>query len=414
MVETEFAPWLARKSWNEAGRFCRVVAILLPFVIVFVDVPLLLDPARRGNPVALGLVGWHLLAESFCLGILYAGRPSSRVEPARGLAVATIGILLLSALVGVLTWLRQGDVSLYALGTVFVATMLCTPRHYRRPLYAASVFLLAIPMVVNYESVGKLFNDLLHPACVGFVALQLDKYVYTQNLRLFKEMRRAEHERARADKVLFNVFPTSIANELKRDEKVNAVKFDQMGVMFADIVGFTSFSRALPPQALVIVLDEIFSRIDRLVERYGLEKIKTIGDAYMAVSHKDTEKLVLLALDTLESIRLYNVQNGTELQLRIGIHVGPAVAGVIGVKRFLYDVWGDTVNVASRMESGGEAGRVHVTEAVFQQLRGQFDFECRGEAPVKGKGPMTTYFVKRRQASASAAGSTRPEAIETV
>lgn len=399
MVEQQFAPWLTQRSWKEAVRFCKVVAVLLPLVIFTVDVAVLLDPVRRSQPLALAMVAWHVLAEAFCLSIVYADRRGlHRRRPDRWLMFAAVGVIFLATYVGAVSWLRQGDVSLYALGIVFVATMLSTPAHYRRPFYGLSLLVIAVPMVANYQGAGALFNALLHPLCVVLVALQLDKYAYAHNLELYKEMRRADNERARADKVLFNVLPTSIANELKRAEKVNAVKFEQMGVMFADIVGFTSFSQALAPQALVVVLDQIFSRFDSLVEKYGLEKIKTIGDAYMAVSHKETEKLVLLALDMLDAIAQHNRQNGTGLQLRIGLHVGPAVAGVIGVKRFLYDVWGDTVNVASRMESSGEPGKVQVTEAVFEQLRGRFDFECRGKLAVKGMGTMTTYFVDRPQA----------------
>lgn len=399
MVEQQFAPWLTQRSWKEAVRFCKVVAVLLPLVIFTIDVAVLLDPVRRSQPLALAMIVWHLLAEAFCLSVVHADRRGlHRGRPGQWLMFAAAGIVVLATYVGAVSWLRQGDVSLYALGIVFVATMLSTPTHYRRPLYFASLAVMTIPMLLNYTGPVPLFHAVLHPMCVVLVALQLDKYAYSHNLELYKEMRRADSERARADKVLFNVLPTSIANELKRAEKVNAVKFDQMGVMFADIVGFTSFSQALAPQALVVVLDQIFSRFDSLVEKYGLEKIKTIGDAYMAVSHKETGKLVLLALDMLDAIALHNRQNGTDLQLRIGLHVGPTVAGVIGVKRFLYDVWGDTVNIASRMESSSEPGRVQVTEAVFEQLRGQFDFECRGKVAVKGMGPMTTWFVDRPQA----------------
>jgi adenylate cyclase len=182
----------------------------------------------------------------------------------------------------------------------------------------------------------------------------------------------AEREHARADKVLYNVLPASIADELKRDDKVNAVKFDNMGVLFADIAGFTSFSRALPPEALVLVLNQIFSAFDALVERHGLEKIKTIGDAYMVVSHHRLDVMCELGLEMVEAMARYNRENGTRLGMRVGIHAGPAVAGVIGVKRFLSDVWGDTVNVASRMESTGEPGAVHVSDAVYAQTHERF------------------------------------------
>jgi adenylate cyclase len=149
----------------------------------------------------------------------------------------------------------------------------------------------------------------------------------------------------------------------------------------------------LPPDALVLVLNQIFSAFDGLVEKYGLEKIKTIGDAYMVVAHHRLDALGQLALDMGEAIRRYNSGNGTELAMRIGIHAGPAVAGVIGVKRFLYDVWGDTVNVASRMESSGEPGAVHVSEAVYLQTRQHFSFAAREPIELKGRGRMATYWL---------------------
>ena len=197
--------------------------------------------------------------------------------------------------------------------------------------------------------------------------------------------------------MLYNVLPASIADELKQHDKVNAVKFENMGVLFADIAGFTNFSRSMPPDALVMVLNQVFSSFDELVERHGLEKIKTIGDAYMVTSHQRIGALCELALDMCDAMDGYNKANGTQLGMRIGVHAGPAVAGVIGVKRFLYDVWGDTVNVASRIEAAGEPGRIHVTEAVFLQARDQFDFEERAPIDVKGRGRMTTYWLAGRK-----------------
>jgi adenylate cyclase len=230
------------------------------------------------------------------------------------------------------------------------------------------------------------------------LCIELDKFTLARNLDLHAEMQRAEAECARADKVLYNVLPASIADELKRADKVNAVKFDNMGVLFADIAGFTRFSRALPPDALVLVLNQIFSSFDDLVEKYGLEKIKTIGDAYMVVSQHRLDDLGQLALDMGDAIRRYNAASGTQLALRIGIHVGPAVAGVIGIKRFLYDVWGDTVNVASRMEASGASGQIHVTEAVAAQAADRFVFHRREQVEIRGRGPMTTYWLESEKA----------------
>jgi adenylate cyclase len=407
--EQEFSRWLAQKSWRQGVRFCKVAALLIPLVALSVDVPTLADPVRRSQPAWLAMAVWHLVAEIVCVGAVWvAGKPVAERRPEACLNVLAASILLLTTLIAIINWFIVGDLSMYALGAVFVATVLCTPRHTRRPMYAAGVLLIFSVLVFHTPDREALFNAMVNPVSVAIVAWQLDKYTHERNVELFTEKQRAEHERARADKVLYNVLPTSIADELKRNERVDAVRFEGMGVLFADIVGFTSYSSSLPPQALVVVLDEIFSRFDRLVDRHDLEKIKTIGDAYMAVSQKRTDSLAALALDMLHAIDAYNAENGTALQLRIGLHVGPAVAGVIGVKRFLYDVWGDTVNVASRMESNGEPGRVHVTQAVRSQLQDRFAFEERGGIEVKGKGVMTTYFLSALPAPAASAASAAP------
>ena len=218
---------------------------------------------------------------------------------------------------------------------------------------------------------------------------QLNKLLPVRNAGPYARTWRAEGKRARTG----NALAAPIAGELKRNGQVSAVRFDNMGVLFADIAGFTSFSRTLPPDALALALNQIFSAFDDLVEKYGLEKIRTLGDAYMVVARHRLDSLVQLALDMVVVLRRYNAANGTELAMRIGMHAGPTVAGVIGVKRFLYDVWGDTVTVAGRMQACGEPGAVHVSEAVYLQTRCHFDFSAREPIEVKGRGRMATYWL---------------------
>ena len=397
-----FNEWLSEKSWQQAVRFFKMVAILAPAVAVVNDTPILRDPGKM-SLVSQMIIAWHVIVTMVALGVLAIDRFARRRWRMETLiSVIAILVMLLSVWSGVIGWLFTGDYSLYALGSVFVATVLCTPRHICRPLYlitAAAICAVVVSQV--HRDAKTILYAIIDPISIAIVCLQLDKYAYERNVELFAERQRAESERARAeaeraraDDVLYNVLPASIADELKDHHMVKAVKFERMGVMFTDIVGFTSFSKFLPPDALVLVLNQIFSAFDELVERYRLEKIKTIGDAYMAVSHKQTESLARLALDMLRALDTYNRANGTEFQLRIGLHVGPAVAGVIGMKRFLYDVWGDTVNVASRMESTGEPGRVHVSGAVREELADCFTFTAREPIEVKGKGVMRTYFLE--------------------
>jgi class 3 adenylate cyclase len=169
--------------------------------------------------------------------------------------------------------------------------------------------------------------------------------------------------------------------------------------MFADIVGFTSMSSRTTPEHLVTMLNELFSLFDTLAEKHGLEKIKTIGDAYMVVAGipqpmpDSAIAIGHMARDMLAGIETYGKRSGSELTIRVGIHTGAVVAGVIGQKKFIYDLWGDTVNTASRMESHGLPGRIHVTESTYQVLKAHFQFQARGPIEIKGKGAMSTYLM---------------------
>jgi guanylate cyclase len=214
-------------------------------------------------------------------------------------------------------------------------------------------------------------------------------------------------EQERAEGLLLNILPGSIAERLKSNPKTIADQFSAASVLFADVVDFTPRSEGLPPAEVVGLLDRLFSHFDALAERHGLEKIKTIGDAYMVASGVPTPRpdharaLALLALDMVSSMASGGEVGDLELELRIGINSGPVVAGVIGRKRFLYDLWGDAVNTASRMESQGTAGDIQITRATFELLKDEFVCEPRGTVAVKGKGEMETWYLIGRRAQAS-------------
>jgi class 3 adenylate cyclase len=201
------------------------------------------------------------------------------------------------------------------------------------------------------------------------------------------------------ERLLLNVLPEAIAHRMKSGETMIAEYFNDVTVLFADIVGFTELAAEQSPTDLVTLLNRIFSAFDIFSEQYNLEKIKTIGDAYMIVggvpeaSPHHADAVAQMALEMLDTMRLLSKSLGRELDIRIGIHTGAVVAGVIGQKKFSYDLWGDTVNTASRMESHGEAGRIHVSETVYHALREQFSFKERGFIDIKGKGRMKTYFL---------------------
>jgi class 3 adenylate cyclase len=201
----------------------------------------------------------------------------------------------------------------------------------------------------------------------------------------------AEREAENAEKVLFAVLPAPIARRVRAGESRIAEELPEVSVLFADLVGFTAMSRTVPPAELLARLDALFTQFDALTAQAGLEKVKTIGDAYMAAggalggAADHLERCVRLAQSMIEAAPGH--------ALRIGIHVGPAVAGIIGTERLSYDLWGDTVNLAARLESSGVPGRIHVGEAVAARLAGRFAFEPRGTTELKGIGPVATFLV---------------------
>ena len=209
-----------------------------------------------------------------------------------------------------------------------------------------------------------------------------------------------ESEYARSEGLLHSIMPDKIAARLKREpQAIIADKYDQVTLLFADVVNFTPRASLLSPEDLVAFLNRIFSSFDALAEKHGLEKIKTIGDAYMVagglpeVQPNQVASAANMALDMLETVRTLSSEIGEEVSVRIGIHTGPAVAGVLGKRKLFYDVWGDTVNTAARMEAYGSPGRIQVTEAVYRLLHQEYAMEQRGVIDIKGKGPMPVYFL---------------------
>ena len=226
--------------------------------------------------------------------------------------------------------------------------------------------------------------------------------VYATDITAAREVEAAHAEN---EKLLLNILPAPIARRLRAGEKVIADRHEDLSLLFADIVGFTQLSAGLPPERVIDLLDELFRHLDELVDEYELEKIKTIGDAYMVVGglppHTDDHlaRVASMALD-LNAI-LDRRADGHPIKMRIGLHAGPAVAGVIGARKFIYDVWGDTVNTASRLESAGLPDRIQVTDVVQQRLADRFVFEPRGTLDLKGMGPTPTWFLRGRKVVAS-------------
>jgi class 3 adenylate cyclase len=272
--------------------------------------------------------------------------------------------------------------------------------HRRWSLLVAAWFVIAplgyalSPLSQDTRTPLTLLGDAMSNAAMFAAVLVLGEAV--------RSRRALQLEQERSERLLLNVLPAPIAERLKAGEGVIADAFPEVTVLFADIVDFTRRSRQVRPAQVVQALNELFSAFDRLAQRYGLEKIKTIGDAYMVAGGlpqprpDHAEAIAEMALAMQAEVARRADPGGRPLQVRIGIDTGPVEAGVIGTAKFSYDLWGDTVNTASRMESHGVAGCIQVTERTYQRLRDGYRFQRRGPIQVRGMGEMVTWFLVER------------------
>jgi class 3 adenylate cyclase len=232
---------------------------------------------------------------------------------------------------------------------------------------------------------------------------QLEVKVQQRTMEIERQKKMIETAKAQSDSLLLNILPGEIAEELKRFGKSYARKHEQVSVLFSDIKGFTSISEKMTPVKLVTQLDEVFGAFDNIIAKYDMEKIKTIGDAYMCAcglplaDQENAVKAVKAALDMQQFLKEFGsankIQNLPVFEVRIGIHSGPLVAGVVGLKKFAYDIWGDTVNLASQMEEHSEAGKVNVSGATYALIKDAFNCTYRGKVQAKSKGEIDMYFV---------------------
>ncbi len=244
------------------------------------------------------------------------------------------------------------------------------------------------------DFIPKPFNPILLRARIG--ACLEKKWLRDREQRHLEDLR---VEQLRSESLLLNVLPKSVVTRMRNGETPIADHFKSVTMLFSDLVGFTALATGLPPGELIEILSTVFSRFDRAVADHGLEKIKTIGDAYMVAGGlpeplgEHAARVADLALEMLEIVDATRIAMGIDLNVRIGINTGPVIAGVIGTHKFIYDVWGDTVNTASRMESSGAPGQIHVSADTRSILGEDYSFEPRGSLDIKGKGVMETYFL---------------------
>ena len=362
----------------------------------------------------LGIQRFHLdpdrvslLAIAFLIGIsfFYMFEGSRHFWRYRLLVYLILFLLLFAILIGVLLLMPPASLAVSGLALVIIHTFnnygilrLRFPAATAGGWLTAAMylgFLLVTDSLANDDLIRHAFWLAAANVFGMFMGYQLDLFAR----REFAAMRALAVERERSERLLLNILPASIAARLKTSDEAIADHSDDVTVLFADIVGFTPLSARKTPQALVQLLDRIFTAFDTLADTHGLEKIKTIGDAYMAaaglpehrVDHADAA--ARMAQGMLEAVACIAAETGEALSVRIGLHSGSVVAGVIGRKKFIYDLWGDTVNTASHMESHGLPGAVHCSAATAALLRPEFRLEARGAVQIDGKGEMHTFLL---------------------
>jgi class 3 adenylate cyclase len=361
--------------------------------------------SRVGNPILLsGMMIFSSLA--IAMGLVINGLK-------RYLMAKIYTMLMIVAVISVLSFLKKGaNINHLALCIPAILVYFCFTYSERRYAYGMIMIISVFFCLLEYRflSESSYIQDYFQEPFlrVGFV-MHLTTY-FTLVLFGYYLLRiissaeqKLDKEQRNSERLLLNILPRSIADRLKESNEVIADYFPDASILFADIADFTPMSEKLSAREVVEFLNRVFTEFDDLVYAHGVEKIKTIGDAYMVAggvpnpSPDHLTSIADLALDMQESIKSQFSLQHPGFMLRIGINVGAVVAGVIGKNKFIYDLWGDTVNVASRMESHGIPGTIQVSEDVYSKLKNQYDFEFRGDVDIKGKGMCKTYFLSCRR-----------------
>lgn len=399
----EFTEDCNRTALSNIRQLFWAATLLNLVALAAYDLPIFLAGLFERHRMYGDLVVWRL-ANITALGswLLVARALGAAPPPATAHRMTSVAIPIALALCvwhAVLSQTLAVDVSIYALVLFVVAGMIVTPHRSKLIAYPLGFVALVTGIVLINPNPLVVYAISVNAFCLTACAMLADEVWYRAAIRNFVLRRTLIEERARADDLLHNIMPTAIAERLKHGEN-HVVEFhDEVSVMFADVVGFTQLATELPPPQLIQMLETLFQAFDEIAEQHGVEKIKTVGDAYMAAAgvpaaaadHAD--RIAQMALAMLAASERIGRESGMTLNLRIGIDAGPAISGVIAQKKFAYDLWGDTVNTASRMESTGAIGRIHVTDAFRQRLGDRFVFERRGPQELKGKGLVPSHFL---------------------
>ena len=365
--------------------------------LIFLEIALLGFDLVRLRMLTAGidaLVLWRVSFVCFLVAYFLFGRTLFRAEIRVPAYLAAI--MFFASWVSVVLAPLSGDMAVYATAVLGIAALGPLPG-WRN---AATFILTSAGLAAALLGFGdrKVAYWLVNVVGSCFLGIIIEQICFRKSLAEFVQRKALQRQRERVDELLYNVFPQSVAASLKEGKR-SVASHSEVTILFADVVGFTQLASRLLPSQLVEVLETLFGRFDDAARRHGIEKIKTIGDAYMAISgaplsiERSVERVADFALEILRICEEYSRESGFDLALRVGIHTGPVVAGVIGSSRLCYDLWGDSVNLAQRLEAHGDRNLINVSEPVYHRLRAQFRLEDRGLLDLKGKGPTRTFAL---------------------
>jgi len=294
------------------------------------------------------------------------------------------------------------DVSIYALFLIGTAVLFPLPMLRKLPIYPATVLVLLVGL--NFTSVDpvSMYHVAVNATSVGVGAVVVEAVAMRTYAADFAKSIEIEHERRRADALLRNVLPAAVAERLKHDPTTRVEHHAAVSVLFADFVGFGKLTQDLPPEEMIALLDQLFHEFDEAADRFGVEKIKTLGDSYMAAcgvpaaQADHARRTAELALRIQAIAGRFKSDRGLPVRLRVGLHTGPAIAGVIGRKKFCYDLWGDTINFAAQLQAAGAPDCIHVSEAMREALGAEYRFAAREPIAFKGRAQVRTYDLVGR------------------
>lgn len=412
----EYPPTFSKELNYQCGRILFFGSLITTFAwLPYIP----LDSQLHPEEPLLPFLRIGLSAVSLIIFILYV----SRRFPECNLVFLNIIGAYLAISCGLITALTKAD-PVYIGGNIIVlAVMAMAPAPRRAALVIFATSLITLFSVgylkgISFQTASARYSllDLLTIAVVAILfiyLLDVNRYAsWLKSRKIEEQSGELRLDKEKIDKLLLNILPPPVAQELKDQGYVKPVFYKAATIVFTDFVGFTRITEKLTPDQLVRELDEVFSQFDRVMDKYCLEKLKTIGDSYMyaggvpVVNHTHEIDAVLGALEIQSFIEKANEEKKSKgrpvFEIRIGINTGPLMAGVVGEKKFVYDVWGDSVNLASRMESSGEKGRVNISETTYIRIKDFFETEARGQILAKNKGAVDMYFVKQIKPELSA------------